>query len=244
MSELQKRKLPTITDLYADKELAIRESELNLLLNQPPQPEWVMKHPIIKKEVVIGGQKQRVPYEYIPVQRLEWLMTRIFQNWRREILREGLFANSVYVVMRVHYRNPLTGEMEWTDGVGATPLQTDKGSGATDFNSIKSGAVQMGLPASATFAFKDAVENLGKLFGKDLSRSDEISYMGISQKVEMMKIAELRKALSKVLDENQDTEQSEELRQVILNKENSKEADVEFYQNIYEQLTGSRYGES
>ena len=66
--------------------------------------------------------------------------------------------------------------MLFQDGVGAAPLQTDKGAGAVDFNAIKSDAVMKAAPAAESYAVKDAAEKIGKLFGKDMNRADQILY--------------------------------------------------------------------
>jgi hypothetical protein len=48
---------------------------LNFLLNQEPPKSWVAKHPIIKKEVIDEqGQKMKVPYEYLPIDKVEYLL--------------------------------------------------------------------------------------------------------------------------------------------------------------------------
>jgi len=161
---MEKRNLPKIVDLYESKDLAIKHNELAILLNQEPKKEWVKEHPMVK------GLK------YLPIEVVEFLMTSIFLQWRVEIKDSKLIANSVVVTVRVHYQDPITGEMSWSDGIGATPVQTDKGAGATDFNSIKSNAIQIGFPAAKSYAVKDACELIGRLFGKDLNRKDTMSY--------------------------------------------------------------------
>ena len=173
-----KAKLPTINELYSsDLEILDKQNSVNILLNQEPKKEWIKEHPIAKVEITDNkGNKIKVPVKYIPIERTEWLLTNIFIEWKWEVLREGLIANSVYVAGRLHYRNPITGEWNWMDGLGAQPLQTNSGAGATEFNQIKSNAVQIGLPAAETYAQKDAAEKLGKLFGKDLNRADKIAY--------------------------------------------------------------------
>lgn len=157
-------KLPALKDLYNDKVEVRKNQELNMILNADPKPEWKKKHPFISD------------YWYIPVERQEWLMTMIYGKWTIEVKNVQLIANSVTVTVRVHYLDPVTGNMEWVDGVGATPIQTDKEAGAIDFNKMKSSAIQMSAPSAKTYAFKDAVETLGKIFGKDLNRKDLISY--------------------------------------------------------------------
>lgn len=159
------RKLPTIQELRgSDAIIASKQNELNLLLNQNPSNDWVKEHPFAR------GVK------YIPIERIEWLLTNIYQRWRVEIINYQLIANSIVVHIKLHYQSVLDGEWEWQDGIGAMPLQTDKGTGAVDFNAIKSDAVMKAAPAAESYAIKDAAEKIGKLFGKDLNRADTIGY--------------------------------------------------------------------
>jgi hypothetical protein len=178
------KNLPALVDLYNDKVVLSQQNDLNVLLNADPKKDWLKEHPIAKVEIIENGQKRKVPVRYIPIERIEWLLTNIFISWKVEVLREGLIANSVYVAVRLHYRNPITGEWESQDGLGAQPLQTDSGAGATDWQKIKSGAVQIALPAAESYAQKDAAEKLGKLFGKDLNRADRIAYDTLAGKFE------------------------------------------------------------
>jgi hypothetical protein len=172
-----KSNLPKLDELHYDIALAFKNDELNLLLNQEPPVAWVKKHPIVKKKIRNEqGQEITVPSEFIPVDRIELLLTRIFQVWNVEILREGALFNSVYVTIRLHYKDPITGEMRFHDGTGAVAVQTDAGKSASDLGAIKSAAIQMALPAAESYALKDAAEKLGKLFGKDINRQSAIDF--------------------------------------------------------------------
>lgn len=162
-------KLPKIQELYGDINMVQDQNDLNILLNQEPANEWVKLHPISK-------------VKYIPIERIEWLLTRIFIQWSIEVKEVKLIANSVAVCVRLHYQDPISGNRFWQDGVGAQPLQTDKGAGANDWTKIKSASVQMALPAAESYAIKDAAEKIGKLFGKDMNRADQIAY-GYIQKL-------------------------------------------------------------
>lgn len=164
MSEIAK--LPKIGDLYADKELTTRNTEFAVLCNQPPFEAWIKTHPLTN-------------LKYIPIEVIEYLLTRIFGKWKVEIKTTQLIANSIVVTIRLYVIDPVTGKEDWQDGVGASPIQTDKGAGATEFDKIKSAAVMMAAPAAETFAIKDAAEKFGKLFGKDLNRKEAIAYGGL-----------------------------------------------------------------
>lgn len=159
-----KTQLVKVEELYADKELAYKNNEMNILLNSDPKEGWIKEHPYVK------GLK------YIPIERIEWLLTMIFQKWRVEVKNVKQIANSVVVTVRLHVFNPISGEWEYQDGIGATPLQVDKDAGAINWDKIKSGAVQMSAPSAETYAVKDAAEKFGKIFGKDMNRKDIISY--------------------------------------------------------------------
>ena len=164
-------KLPKINELYSDEKLEVRKSanDLNLLLNQLPKKDWIKEHPHTK-------------IKYIPIQRIEWLLTNIFINWHVEVKDYKLIGNSVTVHIRLYYTDPITNDKKWQDGLGAAPLQTDKDAGAIDFNKLKSNAVMLALPAAESFAIKDAADKLGKLFGKDINRYDEIMYNNLAEK--------------------------------------------------------------
>ena len=158
------RNLPTLQDLRSDIELKADQNALNVLLNAEPPKEWIKEHPMFKK------------VRYLPIERVEYLLTRIFLKWNVEVKTVQVIANSVVVTIRLYYQDPMSDQMLWQDGVGAAPLQTDKGAGAVDFNAIKSDAVMKAAPAAESYAVKDAAEKIGKLFGKDLNRADKIMY--------------------------------------------------------------------
>lgn len=176
-----KRQLPAIADLYnGDIDLKRDMNELNVLLNQNPAEKWLKEHPMAKTK-------------YIPIERIEWLLTKIFIDWKVEIRQVQIIANSCVVTIRLYYRDVLTNEMLWQDGVGAAPIQTDKGAGATDFNKVKSDGVMKAAPAAESYAVKDAAEKIGKLFGKDLNRADQIMYDNLAQVPAVDKYSEMFK---------------------------------------------------
>lgn len=158
--------LPKINDLYNDK-ISIRKSDAFVtLMNQPPLDKWVKQHPFIKN------------YNYLPIERIEFLLKTIFKQYKIEVLKTGLLLNAVEVTVRVHYVSPITGEWLFHDGTGAQEMQTQKDSGnlKLDMSNINRGAVTMALPIAKTLAIKDACDHFGKLFGCDLNRKDNISY--------------------------------------------------------------------
>lgn len=175
-------RLPKVEDLYADKEELSQFNELNKILNSEPNIQWLQAHPYAKKKINTESGVIEVPCTYVTVQRMEWLLTNIFIVWNLEILQVQLMANSVVVTVRLHYRNPIDGKMYFSDGVGAAPIQTDSGAGAIEFQKMKNNAIQIGAPAAESFAFKDAAEKIGRIFGKDLNRPDQVYYTNLYDK--------------------------------------------------------------
>ena len=162
---MENKNLPTIAELFEDNlQLAYKNEQLNLLLNNEPPTKWIKTHPYIRD------------YKYIPIDKIEYLLRKIFKQYRIEILREGQSFNGVYVVVRLHYLNPVTGLMEWHDGIGACQLQTAKGTSPADLVNINNGALSMAFPIAKTVAIKDAADHFGKLFGCDLNRKDTIPF--------------------------------------------------------------------
>jgi len=168
-NEMAKSKVVKIEELYGDKELAVKKNELNILLNHAPATEWIKDHPYAK-------------CKYVPIERIEWLLTSIFQSWKVEVKDVKHIANSVVVTVRLHYFNPVEDAWNWQDGVGASPIQVDKGAGAIEWDKVKTAAIQMAAPSAETYAIKDAAEKLGKIFGKDLNRKDLMSYENLKAK--------------------------------------------------------------
>lgn len=143
-----------------------RNDQFLEFINQEPNEAWLEDHPLAK------GVK------YLPIGKVELLLTKIFQHWRVEVLREGQLLNSIYCTVRLHYRHPITHEWEYQDGVAAVPAKTDSGAKASDMAAIKSDAVMTGLPAAKSFAIKDAADHIGKIFGRDINRKGNLIFNG------------------------------------------------------------------
>lgn len=159
------RQLPTLSELYDDIALVQKQNQLNIILNAEPKKEWIKEHPFVK------GLK------YLPIERVEYLLTMIFTKWRVEVKEIKLLANSIVTTVRVYVQDPISGEWDWQDGVGAMPIQIAKeAKSAIAFEQMNSSAIQIGSPASESFAIKDACEKFGRIFGKDLNRKDNIDY--------------------------------------------------------------------
>jgi len=161
----EKKNLPTVAELFSeDIQTAFKNEQLNLLLNQEPKKDWIKVHPFIKN------------YNYLPIDKIEFMLRKIFKKYSIEITGQGTAFNGVWVTVRVHYLNPVSGEMEFHDGIGASQLQTKKDTSPADLANINNGAIAMAFPLAKTVAIKDACDHFGKLFGCDLNRRDTLTF--------------------------------------------------------------------
>lgn len=161
---MNKMSLAKIVGDMSDLETFVAGDEFLKIVNQEPPQQFVKEHPIAK------GVK------YIPIDKIELMLTKIFQHWYVELLREAVMLNAISVSVRLHYKHPVTSEWQHQDGVGAVGIQTDAGKAASDLSAIKQNAVMLALPAAKSFAMKDAAEHIGKVFGRDLNRKDTMAF--------------------------------------------------------------------
>lgn len=177
-------KLPSLVELFDDNiEVAGRVEGLNALLATPPPAKWVKEHPFIKG------------WKYIPIDKVELLLRRIFKSYRIEIKDQGTSFNGVYVIVRVHYLNPATNQMDWHDGIGACQLQTAKGTSPADLGNINNGAISMAFPIAKSLAVKDACDHFGDVFGANLNRKDVVPFTADLSLLEKQQTARYERAL-------------------------------------------------
>ncbi len=155
-----------LAEVSRDVGLQAKIDQYLSVVNANPPKAIVKDHPIAR------GVK------YIPIDQIENLLTKIFQQWRVEILNSGQLLNSLQVTVRLHYVDIVTGIWTFQDGIGAVAIQVDKDHNASELQYIKSNAIMLGLPAAKSFAIKDAAEHIGKLFGRDINRKEAVAFEG------------------------------------------------------------------
>lgn len=154
----------SIKDVAQDKISLAKQDLFKTVLNQNPDPKWVKRNKYANNSL------------YLPVERVEWLMKSIFKTYQVEVRNIEQVFNGIMCTVRVHYRNPVSGKMEFQDGVGAGQIQTKQGKSPADLTNINNNAIQLCVPIAKTEAFKNACKNFGKLFGSDLNRKQKIQY--------------------------------------------------------------------
>lgn len=227
-----------IETLSADaevKNLRAKIDNLNRFLNQDPDPGQIRTN------------KYANNTHYLPIGYLENKLDEIFQVWEDDIKEVKILGNSIAVTITVSVLNPVTGTFIKRAGVGAMPieLQADKRDragnlieegavNALDFEKIQSKAIQKNLPAAKAYAFKNAVQSLGRAFGRSLNRTDETYFEPmyakrsstkgeITPEVEIV-IEEVNQArdlveLQKVWAKNQDLASNKHLVNAVVNKQ-------------------------
>jgi hypothetical protein len=215
--------LPELYEATGMKELK-KMQDLITILNRPPKQEWIVKHNNIND------------YHYIPIERIEWLLTSIFTEWRLEVRDYKQIINSVSVHVRLHVKNPITGQWDWwQDGLGASPIQTEKGAGPVDLDKILSAGVQMSLPAAESYALSDAAEKFGKIFGKDINRKHGMIYGNLAER----DVEKLKTKLSEMIGFCQDNDLKQSVLDQLIVIEDKGRADAEFYLTMINKLEGN-----
>ena len=127
----------------------VEMSPLQKILETDPPKEWRKSREILRET----GLKEK--FEYLPIERIDYLLRTIFNGHRLEVTNLGVFANSVQLSVRLHYCLPDSGEWTFQDGVGAE--HSKKG-------------IEVAVAIAESNAKKSAAKKIGKIFGRDLSR--------------------------------------------------------------------------
>jgi hypothetical protein len=162
-------------------------------INQEPPSIFVEDYPFARD------------VKYIPIDKTELTLTKIFQDWYVEVLEVQQLLNAIAVTVRVYYWHPIKKDWRHQDGVGAVDVQTEKGKSASDLAAINSNAVMKALPSAKSFAIKDATDHIGKIFGRDINRNNTLDFSpsyGTDEVKQQQEAAKerLQKALEKAED--------------------------------------------
>lgn len=159
---------------YGEDRYKSIEDFQKLMNKQPVKSE-------IKKNEFAGNS------QYIPIGVIEKHLDEIFAGmWSTTEPKIELVANSVVCTITLKVLNP-TAQM-WIErgGVGAVPIQLNKGEKELNFTTIKSDAIRKNAPAAKSMALRNAAQSLGVVFGRDLNREDVGEYMTLTEQVEVL----------------------------------------------------------
>lgn len=228
-NELQTYKPPTLAELIADKDMAYAQDDLNVILNTPVPQNWIKQHPMVN--IKIDGKN--VPLPYIPIKRVKYLLKRIYGKYEWEVKECKQVLNAMVVIGKLTVTNPVTGEKESQDGIGAAAIQMDKGATQGDLSAIKANAIQIGAPAAESYALKNAAEKFGDIFGGNIYDIDKTAYSpvfgdDVRKPVTLEDITELFELKREALTPDELTHAT----RIIDNKETNS------YKKLFNQLQG------
>ena len=144
---------------YIEEQKGGAKNPIARVLNSDPHPSWVKTHPFIKG------------YKYIPIEIQRSILDLLFERWDVEIVSFEQVLNSCVVHVRMRFYSD--GKIvRVIDGIGADGLQTDKGSSALDFSKLKAASLQMAMPKARVYAEKNALNDLGVIFGSSLNKDE------------------------------------------------------------------------
>lgn len=131
--------------LYESQE-KLSESQIRRILVLPPRKEWVDK---IEE---LNG------YRYLPIDKVEWLLFRLFENWNLDITHIISSDKKCIVGVSISYK---VGRSAYKKaGVGSCDIGSQFTSASTAF------------PAAKSIAIRDAAEMIGNVFGANLNRKN------------------------------------------------------------------------
>lgn len=137
-------------------------------MHTPPAPST------IKVNALAGNSS------YLGISQLEMELDKYFLGQWNFIPVEGgskVLVNSITYDGILEALHPVSGFMLRRAGAGAVPIQVYK-DGHKNAGEPQSKAIQKGIGAAKSMAFKNACKSLGKRFGRDLNRiaGDEAEY--------------------------------------------------------------------
>lgn len=113
--------------------------------------------------------KDKVPY--CSISYLEQTLDTLYLGlWEKRNITTQLLTNEIVVSMEVRVFHPVFQDWIARTGIGAVPIQQSKGSKISEMVETKiMNAIHKNAPAAHAFAFKNAVQSLGNIFGRNLS---------------------------------------------------------------------------
>jgi hypothetical protein len=150
-----------LAEVKADNFSSVKK--LNDYLNREPKKEWIQVNKFSDNA------------KYLPIRIVENLLRSFFGVYQTEIVGQPhIIGNSVVVSVHLKVYHPILKEWLTYAGIGAVPIELEKGASPLQFEQIKAKALHKNIPAAKSFAVSNAAKSIGRIFGSDLN-NDEIS---------------------------------------------------------------------
>lgn len=132
-------------------------------LNRPPDEKEVKQNP--------SGAL------YIPISFLQMSLDEYFFGlWKTENFRWQVMGNEIAGSIDLHVFHPVERVWIVRTGAAATMIRQHKGAAVTDYSAKIHNALEMDVPHLLADCLRNAVQSLGKLFGRDLNRKFADAY--------------------------------------------------------------------
>jgi hypothetical protein len=170
-NEKNRELAPTNGQVIQPADLQSAEQYLSFLHEKPKKAE-------VKPNKQAGGAL------YIPIGISEMKLDTLTGGlWSTQNEQRQIVANELLVSIEVKFFHPAAKVWLTRVGVAAVPIQQSRGATITDMDAKIKNALVKNYPAVKAQAFKNAVQSIGRTFGRDLNREDQIQYNPLSEKV-------------------------------------------------------------
>lgn len=156
------------------------------LLNLEPNPAE------IKVNAAAGNSN------YLPISHIEMQLDELFQGlWQMRSFTYSVVANEIVGSLELGVFHPVLQDWIWRTGAAAVMIQQRKGSEITDISAKHKNTLVKDFPHLKAECMKNAARSLGRIFGRDLNRSEIDQYMPGSTQ-EMIADAQEQKAFGDI----------------------------------------------
>jgi len=176
-------------------------------------------------------------FQYLPISHLETTLDQyFFGHWSVHNFKYVQIANEVCGDLELVVTHPVTGERIVRVGAASIVIMQDKNTKLIDFAEHKKpNALIMGFPKLKAECFKNAVQSLGKLFGRDLNRKIVDEYDSLIKVDDKDQIDILRENIMAELA-NYTGSDREEIKAMCVEKQRAGEFTEAFAINICHKL--------
>lgn len=147
--------------LEISKEYFAEMTRFNEMLNREPAQRWVT----VNKQTKL---------KYIPIRIVETLLRSYFGAYQIIPVSTQLIGNSVVVTVELKVLHPILKQWLTFAGIGAVPIQVQRGANPMEWEKINATAIQRNAPAAKSFAVSNAAKSLGQVFGSNLNGDDDM----------------------------------------------------------------------
>lgn len=135
------------------------------LLNLEPNPAE------IKVNAAAGNSN------YLPISHVEMQLDELFQGlWQMRSFTYSVVANEIVGSLELGVFHPVLQDWIWRTGAAAVMIQQRKGSDITDISAKHKNTLVKDFPHLKAECMKNAARSLGRIFGRDLNRSEIDQY--------------------------------------------------------------------